>query len=172
MKTFLVLLLIFISLSGQSQSDWGSLVEFDSTLHGFISSADILVLDTSVFTTFYERQNDTIDVILLVCDTSEVTTERLTFTHGEFVNNSYVDYFKTDTIHTGIRNHSVFWRFGKEVRELHNTSEGQIDPGMCPDCWHDYWQHVKYIDEIGNDLPKEFIVWDAKVIKEIYQKLK
>ena len=109
----------------------------------------------------FGQKLDTIDVVIMVCDTTEQYYVDLTFTHGEIIDGQYVDYFKKDTIWTGNRSHEIWWRFGKEVMELHNTAEGQIDPGICPNCWHDYWVHKEYLDEIGSKLPKGLIVWQA-----------
>lgn len=108
-----------------------------------------------------QRQLDTVDVVILVCDTTEQYYVDLKFTHGEIIDGQYVDYFERDTICTGNRSHEIWWRFGKEVLELHNTAEGQIDPGSCPSCWHDYWVHKEYLDETGYKLPKGLIVWQA-----------
>src|ERR1019366_906634 len=63
---------------------------------------------------------DTLPVIMLVCDNS--------------MGNVY--------------DHYQLWVYGKkgyEVREKHNTSEGQIDAGFCPSCWSDYWKHIEYL---------------------------
>ena len=109
----------------------------------------------------FGQKLDTIDVVIMVCDTTEQYYVDLTFTHGEIIDGQYVDYFEKDTIWTGNRSHEIWWRFGKEVMELHNTAEGQIDPGFCPSCWHDYWVHKEYLDEIGYKLPKGLIVWQA-----------
>ncbi len=60
------------------------------------------------------------------------------------------------------------------VRELHNTSEGVLDAGgqMCIgtngqviDCWHDYYQHLYYIDKNKLPLSKNIIVWQSKEIQ-------
>ena len=110
---------------------------------------------------FGQRQLDTIDVVIMVSDTTEQYYVTNTFTHGEIIDGQYVDYFKKDTVWTGRRSHEIWWRFGKEVLELHNTAEGQIAPGICLNCWHDYWVHKEYLDEIGYKLPKGLIVWQA-----------
>ena len=97
----------------------------------------------------------------MVCDTTEQYYVDLKFMHGEIIDGQYVDSFERDTMWTGNRSHEIWWRFGKEVLELHNTADGQIDPGFCQNCWHDYWGHKEYLDEMGYKLPKGLIVWQA-----------
>lgn len=110
---------------------------------------------------FGQRQLDTVDVVMLVSDTTEQYFVDFKFTHREVINGHYVDCFEKDTILTGNRSHGTWWIYGKEVLERHNTSEGQIDPGFCPNCWHDYWAHKEYLDEARCKLPEGLIVWQA-----------
>lgn len=62
------------------------------------------------------------------------------------------------------RNAPVRGRHLLEVRERHNTSEGQVDPGFCPSCWHDYWKHIKYLTLEKKRIPKTWVV--IETIKE------
>jgi len=99
---------------------------------------------------------DTIPVILLVCDTSK--------SYG------YYDYY--GRIKWNYR-YETRWQFGLEVREKHNTIEGVFDPyfstcydetGKKVDCYHDYWKHIKFLNEHGYEFPKNILIWDYKPI--------
>jgi len=110
---------------------------------------------------FGQRQVDTVDIMMMVSDTSEQYYVDTYCTFDTLTDSGWVGRLVKDTILTGNISHEIWWRFGKEVMELHNTAEGQIDPGSCLNCWHDYWVHIEYLDEIGYKLPKGLIVWQA-----------
>jgi hypothetical protein len=61
---------------------------------------------------------------------------------------------------------NTFYLSGFSVREKRNTSEGVNDAGgmMCyPDpCFHDYWQHLYYLDADKKRLNQNIIVWQSK----------
>ncbi len=55
---------------------------------------------------------------------------------------------------------------GYSVRELHNTTEGLVDPGICGNCdYHDYYEHIYYIDKNKLPLSKNIIVWQSKEVQ-------
>ena len=145
MKKLILLLLVFAAVQGMGQIKGG-----------WYSYRDSLMLVSEP-----ERQLDTVDVLMMVSDTTEQFYIDTKFTHGEIFDGLYVDYFEKDTVWTGTKNHEIYWRFGKEVLELHNTSEGNIDAGACLGCWEDYWVHKEYLDELGYKLPKGLVIWQS-----------
>lgn len=117
---------------------------------------------------FYHRKKDTVLVFAMVIDT----------TH-EFIEPYGCDSVSLDADSTEI----IFWVKGEKqkpidlglpgelkthvtmlysVRELHNTGEGMIDPGMTPGVWKDYYQHIYYLDKDKQKLPSNIVVWMAK----------
>lgn len=116
-----------------------------------------------------QRETDTVKVILLVCDTARPIYVSHYATFDSLTSSGWVGTTKTDTSYLDY-SHQVWWRFGMEVLEKHNTAEGKIDPGgsICVnerghivDCYHDYWVHKEYLDEIGYKLPKGLIIWQS-----------
>jgi len=116
------------------------------------------------------RELDTVDIIMLVCDTVEKYYVNSYCTFDTVIDERWVGRWISDTIYTGMGKHELWWRFGKEVLELYNTTEGQIDPysrmcinnkGEIVDCYNDYWVHKEYLDELGYPLPKGWVVWQS-----------
>lgn len=105
------------------------------------------------YSSFAQRDIDTVRVLMLVCDTL----------HNRPFNNPIPNSISYNQP-------PVYWMFGYSVREKHNTAEGVADSGgsMCVDngmivpCYHDYWMHIKYLDIKKNKLPNNIIVWDSK----------
>ena len=96
----------------------------------------LLIIVAIIFCqTVYSQKRDTIVVMILYCDTTQS--------------------FAGDV---------VLWGKCYSVRELRNTSEGNIDPGMTPWAWQDYWQHLYFLDKDKKPLPKNIIVWQSKEI--------
>lgn len=95
-----------------------------------------------------QREQDTLRVVLLLCDTSV-----------RIQGNDY-----------GLFPNPVGWKFGYSVRQLHNTSEGVMDAGgqICIDnkgniisCWYDFWKHLYYLDDKKQPLKSTVIVWQS-----------
>ena len=86
-----------------------------------------------------QRERDTVRVVILVCDTASTSSSP----------------------------YETAWRFGYSIRELHNTSEGNIDPGWCANCnWQDYWKDLNiYLQENKVPVPKSWIVWQSVLTK-------
>ena len=109
-----------------------------------------------------QRETDTVKVVMLMCDITQNDTIKMVFITDIKDSTLFFDRIKLS--------HFVYWQFGLEVLEKHNTAEGKIDPGhsMCVDergqivdCYHDYWVHVKYLNNKGKELPKKYIVWQS-----------
>jgi len=108
----------------------------------------------------YSRKRDTVPVILIVINTNTGINSTMGFFHP-------LDKAQNDR-------RMPYWVRGYSVKELHNTSEGVIDAGgvSCVDqngnivnCYHDYWEHIQYLDEDKKPFGKSIIVWDSKEIK-------
>lgn len=52
------------------------------------------------------------------------------------------------------------------VRELHNTSEGSIDPGICPSCWNYYWKHIRYLTVLRAPVPFGWVVFEGTTLQD------
>lgn len=111
----------------------------------------LLILLTFIPLIGFSQQKDTVKCIMLVCDTARY----LRFTDTALYAPSY----------------NVYWQFGYEVREKHNTAENSIDPGFysCIDkygnpvsCWRDYYVHLYYLDDKKKPLNKNIVVWQSK----------
>ncbi|MFI5404876.1 MAG: hypothetical protein ACHQ1D_00035 [Nitrososphaerales archaeon] len=63
--------------------------------------------------------------------------------------------------------HGAHWLEGFEVKELHNTAEGSIDPGICPDCWEYYWKHICYLTILKKPIPENVTIWMSKPKKSL-----
>jgi len=109
------------------------------------------IYDSVTIEVYEPTQLDTVDVIMLVCDTAERYYIHQIFTHGEIIGNQYVDCFENDTVYTGKKSHKVWWRFGKEVLKLDR---------------YGYRRHKEYLDELGYKLPEGYIIWDTKQINQ------
>lgn len=103
---------------------------------------------------------DTIDVVMLVCDTSDIVYEQI-FMYGEIVDGKHVDYFKMDTTHTGEYDNSLWWMFGKEVQEINVSNLFVNETGELN--W--MYRHKEYLDSSGDKLRDGIVVWMAKQIK-------
>lgn len=117
-------------------------------------------------------KRDTIEVLALVTDTTHEYTEP-----------NFVDSATMISDSTNI----LWWHNGKQVypidlgrktemptystiiyavRELHNTSEGVIDPYNCYNCnYKDYWKDLYYLDANKLPLKKSIIIWQVKYLK-------
>lgn len=118
---------------------------------------------------FGQREIDTVKVTLLVCDTAKPFYVNTYSTFDTLINDFWIGHIEYDTIYYD-SNFKVYWTFGYEIREKHNTIEGIIDPyfnkcykdGKEVDCYHDYWVHIKYLNFNKQEFPKEVIIWDCK----------
>ena len=106
----------------------------------------ILLLFTVACNAQY-RKKDTVKVVMLVADTLHYTNYT--------PNISKENYFD--------KSGSTVWVTGYAVYELHNTSDGVIDPGSCMGCnWHDYWKDLSiYLDGNKKLLSKHIVVWQV-----------
>lgn len=94
----------------------------------------ILIIGIFLNTPIFSQQKDTVKCFLLVSDTSASSAD-----------------------------HAVWWIQAYDVREKHNTAEGQMDPMFCPNCWQDYWKHLYYVDRFERKLlPSKYCVWICK----------
>jgi len=116
-----------------------------------------------------QKEIDTVKVVLLVCDMTKPIYVNNYYTFDSLINNGWVGHLENDTTYLDY-SHQVWWRHGLEILEKHNTAEGKIDPrgsicidsrGQIVDCYHDYWVHVKYLDEVGYEFPKGIIIWQS-----------
>lgn len=85
-----------------------------------------------------ERGKDTIKVVMLVCDTSDYSGNKINAL-GQ-----------------------VFWVYGYSVGEKHNEAEGVTDPGFYMGrVWKDYRVHLQYLDDKKRPLLKSYLVWQS-----------
>lgn len=85
--------------------------------------------------------HDTIIVMVLVCDTA-IETNNMSSIYDQ-------------------HNPHVWWAKAYDVGELHNTSEGVNDWGICPDCYHDYYRHIKFLSLDKQPIKKQYFVWQS-----------
>ena len=106
----------------------------------------ILLLFTVACNAQY-RKKDTVKVVMLVSDTLH---------YSNFIPSlNKENYFD--------KAGAVAYITGYSVVELHNTSDGNIDPGSCMGCnWHDYWKDLSiYLDDNKKLLSKSIVVWQV-----------
>lgn len=140
MKTLLTFCLILIGMIGMAQNSYTIVVSEDSSYH--ISS--YICCDTISYRPIHY---DTVEVVLLICDTS-----RKYSLHESVKYDSLTGYYEIITIDTSWfkPSHQVWWRFGLEVLRKTYLMEDEVSS-----------QHIKYLDEIGNEFPKGVMVWQS-----------
>lgn len=118
-----------------------------------------------------ERKKDTIKCFVLFSDTSlqmYITEDKrmpIIYDTGTHVFPGFG--YKQDTSY--YKDFQVYPSYFYSVRELHNTAEGQTDPdgqmcirnGEVVPCWHDYYQHIFYLDKNKQKLHQNIVVWQA-----------
>jgi hypothetical protein len=116
-------------------------------------------------------KRDTVKCILLICDTSRTFTthsyikyDTTISEYSKFTKEQREDYIGIGTIDTIWQTplDEVCWIKGFEIRELHNTSEGEVDPGICPNCWNDYWKHISYLNNNKKPFSRNIIIWQKQ----------
>lgn len=143
------------------------LIYQDTVIYTWPNNGEWLDIDTVWNEMNYTRKNDTVMVLCQVSDTSRRFHIDSSFTYRD-------GRFRTviDTFDRGY-NQSIYWQELYSVRELHNTREGQIDPdgqmcirnGEVVPCWHNYYQHIYYLDKDRKPLQKSIVVWQAIEVK-------
>jgi len=120
-----------------------------------------------------QRKQDTVKVVLLVCDTAKIMKigwdyfkedTAATRRYADTTTDKYFGYIgkwtRDTTWHEPSR--SVYWVYGYSVREKHNTDEGKLDPyhsfGYVS---RDYWVHIFYLDDKKQPLKSTVIVWQS-----------
>jgi len=134
-KITTTILILFVCFCGYGQKDSsfktlfirGGVITNDTS---FYTSA------TSLTTTGYLPKQDTIRVLMLVCDTS-----------SEMPNGSGIHFF-------------IDWQYGYKVIEIvpQNWEVGDVQVQAT-------WQTIQYLDADKKPLPKSTIVWLTKEIK-------
>lgn len=110
----------------------------------------------------YHRKQDTIKCFVLYSDTTLRNT--ITKDYHTIVENKFGIYeYKKDTSY--YINYQVYPSYFYSIRELHNTGEYSIDPGSCSGCYHDYYQHIQYLDKNKQKLSLNIVVWQAIEVK-------
>lgn len=120
----------------------------------------------------YQRKQDTVKVICQISDTARqfYIQWRLDLSHAKIDTTKVWGgvsgaYEVPDTIYTDYIK-SIYWQELYIVRELHNTSEGVIDPLICQGCnWHDYYQNLYYLDKDKKKLSPNIVVWQSIEVK-------
>ena len=172
-KLILFTVLLFILMAGYSQVPDGVHPLYKT--HHFIDEG---YADSCIghLTIIHKDAYDTIPVTMLVSDTSHyyysywqesTYTEDSIMIYGKHISTRHYDSICEDR---GQQNFMVFRMNGYSVRERHNTSEGEMDPGGMEcfdehghliDCFHDYWLHVRYLDSNKKPLKSTIIVWQS-----------
>lgn len=104
---------------------------------------------------------DTVDVVLLACDTSQSFYIDHEYVGSDTINGYYAAHYKRDTIWTENREIGVFWMLGKEVLEQKLNPMHLKDSGISPHLRNYQWIHKTYLDDQGKPLPKHIIVWQS-----------